>query len=289
MLSEFETRSVDVGDAEIYLKLGGAGPPVLLLHGFPQTHLAWHKIAPRLAEEYTVVAPDLRGYGESHGPPDPTAADYTHRVMAQDMARLMESLGFGSYRIVGHDRGARIGYRFALDNPDQVEKLALFDIVPTLETAERMGYISAKGRYHWLFLSQPHPVPETLLKNEPIFYVDHLIDRWAADSTALDPAAIEAYHRYFKKERVIRACCEDYRAGLTLDLDHDRHSRRENAKIECPVLVLWGGVRDRELIDILDVWDSWAVDSRGKALDCGHFLMEEAPEETLAELEPFLA
>lgn len=284
----FEERRVDVGDAEIFLELGGGGPPLLLLHGFPQTHVAWHEVAPRLADEYTVVVPDLRGYGESTGPADPGAADYTHRAMAQDMAAVMAALGFEEYRVVGHDRGARVGYRFALDFPERVRKLAVLDIIPTLETAERMDYRSARGRYHWLFLAQPHPIPETLLAHEPEFYVDHLVESWAADAVALDQDAVAEYRRYFAQARVIRACCEDYRAGLSLDLEHDRASRDAGERIECPLLALWGGARGGGG-DTLDVWERWSTDVRGGPLPCGHFLMEEAPDATLDELEPFLA
>lgn len=289
MFPEFEERHVDVGDAEIHLRIGGEGPPLLLLHGFPQTGVAWHEVAPRLAAEYTVVVPDLRGYGESTGPADPGAADYTHRAMAADMVAVMEALGHGECRIAGHDRGARVGYRFALDFPERVRKLAVLDIVPTLETAERMNYENAKGRYHWLFLAQPHPIPETLINNEPTFYVDHLIESWSADADDLDPEAVAAYHRSFRRERVVRACCEDYRAGLSLDLDHDRASRDADDRIECPLLVLWGGVRDRDSIDVMDVWEPWAADVQGGPLPCGHFVMEEAPDATLDELAPFLA
>lgn len=289
MFPNFEERRIDVGDAEIYLRMGGDGPPLLLLHGFPQTHVAWHEVAPRLAEVYTVVVPDLRGYGESTGPADPEAADYTHRAMAEDMVAVMETLGFDAYRVVGHDRGARIGYRFALDHPESVQKLALLDIVPTLETAERMDYRSARARYHWLFLAQPHPIPETLLAHEPAFYVDHLVESWSANADDLDREAVAAYRRSFARERVIRACCEDYRAGLSLDLDHDRASREAGERIECPLLVLWGGARGGDGVDLVDVWEEWSTDVRGGPLPCGHFLMEEAPEETLDELEPFLA
>lgn len=288
MFPGFERERIELADAEINLELGGSGPPVLLLHGFPQTHVAWHEIAPRLAEEYTVVAPDLRGYGDSLGPPDPDAADYTHRRMADDMVAVMDRLGFDTYDVVGHDRGARIGYRYALDHPDRVRRLALLDIVPTLETAERMDYESAHGRYHWLFLAQPHPIPETLIAGQSDFYIEHLIDSWSDDADALDPDAVAEYRRCFRNDRVVRACCEDYRAGLSLDLDHDRASRRAGEKIECPLLVLWGGVRDRDSIDILDVWEPWATDVRGRALPCGHFLMEEAPDATLRELRSFL-
>jgi len=288
MFPGFEQDRIELAEAELNLEVGGSGPPVLLLHGFPQTHVAWHEIAPHLAEEYTVVAPDLRGYGDSLGPTTPDTTDYTHRRMAEDMVALMDRLGFDTYDVIGHDRGARIGYRYALDHPDRVRSLAVLDIVPTLETAERMDYESALGRYHWLFLAQPHPIPETLINNDPDFYIEHLIDSWSDDADVIDSEAVAEYRRCFRNERVVRACCEDYRAGLSLDLDHDRASQRAGEQIDCPLLVLWGGVRDRDSIDVLDVWEPWATDVRGRSVPCGHFLMEEAPEATLRELRSFL-
>lgn len=288
MFEDFEETRIDVGEAEIYVRQGGDGPPLLLLHGYPQTHANWHKIAPELAEDYTVVTPDLRGYGDSTGPSDPETKQYANRVMAEDMVAVMESLGFDEYRVVGHDRGARVGYRFALDHPGRVEKLAVLDIIPTLETVERMDYEYAHAMYHWLFLAQPHPIPETLIANEPTFYVDHLIDNWAVYPGRLDPEAIAEYHRCFENERVIRASCEDYRAGLSVDLEHDRGSREAGDRIECPMLVLWGDASGTVGFDPLEVWREWATSVSGKGLSCGHFVMEEAPDATLAELESFL-
>lgn len=289
MFEDFEETRIDVGEAEIYLRRGGDGPPLLLLHGYPQTHATWHKVAPELAEDYTVVMPDLRGYGDSTGPSDPETRQYANRVMARDMVAVMESLGYDTYRIVGHDRGGRVGYRFALDHPDRVKKLAVLDIIPTLETVERMDHEYAYAMYHWLFLAQPHPIPETLLANEPTFYVDHLIDNWAVYPDRLDPEAIAEYHRCFENERVIRASCEDYRAGLSVDLEHDRASREAGDRIECPVLALWGDASGTVDFDPLDIWKEWATSVSGRGLSCGHFVMEEAPDATLAELEPFLA
>ncbi|MDQ2052239.1 alpha/beta hydrolase [Natronolimnohabitans sp. A-GB9] len=288
MFEDFEEKRLDVGEAEIYLRHGGDGPPLLLLHGFPQTHATWHKIAPDLAKDYTVVAPDLRGYGDSVGPPDPEATDYSNRRLAADVVTVMETLGFSRYRVAGHDRGARVGYRLALDHPTCVEKLAVLDIVPTLETVELMDYQYAHEMYHWLFLAQPHPLPETLLNNEPTFYVDQLIESWAADPNRLAPEAIAEYHRCFENERVVRASCEDYRAGLSVDLDHDRASRAAGDQIECPVLALWGSASGTVDFDPLEIWTQWATSIDGRGLSCGHFLMEEAPETTLAELESFL-
>lgn len=289
MLGDFERERVDCGEAELALERGGDGPPLLLLHGYPQTRAAWHEIAPKLAERFTVVAPDLRGYGDSRGPDDPETADYANRTMAEDLVVLMESLGFDAFGLAGHDRGARVGYRLALDHPGRVEQLAVLDIVPTLETAEMMDYAYAKQMYHWLFLAQPHPVPETLINHDPAFYVDHLIERWAASPDALDSAAVEAYHRAFADERVVRASCEDYRAGLSVDLDHDRASREAGDRIECPVLALWGDASGTVSFDPLDVWGRWAESVEGRGLSCGHFLMEEAPARTFEALDAFLA
>lgn len=288
MFEGFDEQRIDVGEAEIYLRTAGDGPPLLLLHGYPQTHVTWHKLAPQLAEEYTVVAPDLRGYGDSTGPEDPSTAQYANRVMAEDMLAVMESLGYDEWLLAGHDRGARVGYRFTLDHPDRIRKLAVLDIIPTLETAEAMDYAYAKAMYHWLFLAQPHPIPERLIGHEPTFYVDHLVENWAEYPESLAPEAVAEYHRCFEQPSVIRASCEDYRAGLSVDLEHDRASREAGDRIECPVLALWGGGSGTVSFDPLDVWQRWATDVTGQGLDCGHFVMEEAPERTLEELREFL-
>jgi haloacetate dehalogenase len=287
MFENFEQKRVELETAEINLEQAGDGPPLLLLHGYPQTHAMWHKVAPQLAERFTVVAPDLRGYGDSTGPTDPDTGDYSNRVMAEDMVSVMGMLGFDEYRIAGHDRGARVGYRFALDHPEKVEKLAVLDIVPTLETVERMDYEMAKGMYHWLFLAQPYPVPETLLNNVPAFYVDHLLENWSASAESFDPAAVSEYHRCFGEESVVRASCEDYRAGLSIDLDHDRASRDVGDRIECPLFVLWGDASGTISFDPVEIWEQWATSVSGQALSCGHFVSEEAPNETVRELESF--
>jgi len=288
MFPGFEEHRVDAGDAGIFLRRGGGGPPLVLLHGYPQTHVAWHEVAPRLAEEYTVVAPDLRGYGDSTGPEDPETADYANRAMADDIVALMADLGHEEFLLAGHDRGARVGYRLALDHSDRVRKLAALDIVPTLETAEMMDHAYAKAMYHWLFLAQPHPVPERLIGHEPEFYVDHLIGSWAEHPERLADEAVAAYHRAFRRDPVVRASCEDYRAGLSVDLEHDRATREAGERIGCPLLAVWGGGSGTVSFDPLAVWERWADDVRGRGLDCGHFLMEEAPEETAAALLDFL-
>lgn len=288
MFESFEQKRVELGEAEINLEQAGDGPPLLLLHGYPQTHVMWHKVAPQLADQFTVVVPDLRGYGDSTGPTEPNAGDYSNREMAEDLVSVMEILGFDEYRIAGHDRGARVGYRFALDHPERVTKLAVIDIVPTLETVEMMDYEMAKGMYHWLFLAQPHPVPETLINGAATFYVDHLLENWSASVESFDPAAVSEYHRCFCEESVVRASCEDYRAGLSVDLDHDRATRDAGDRIECPLFVLWGDVSGTISFDPIEIWERWATSVSGEALPCGHFVPEEAPEETVSKLEEFL-
>lgn len=289
MFTNFEQKRVDVGAAEINLEQAGDGPALLLLHGYPQTHIMWHEIAPSLAERFTVIAPDLRGYGDSTGPTDPKTGEYSNRAMAEDMVSVMEALGFEEYRIAGHDRGARVGYRFALDHPERVRKLALLDIVPTLETVEMMDYEMAKGMYHWLFLAQPHPVPETLINSQSAFYVDHLLENWSESTEAFDPEAVAEYHRCFGEESVVRASCEDYRAGLSVDLDHDRATREAGDRIECPLLTLWGDASGTISFDPIEIWERWATNVSGRALSCGHFVPEEMPDRTLEELESFFA
>jgi haloacetate dehalogenase len=289
MFTGFTERRVDVGPAELFVRQAGDGPPLLLVHGYPQTHVAWHEVAPALASSYTVVVPDLRGYGDSTGPTEPATAAYANRAMAADLVALMDALGFESFHLAGHDRGARVGYRLALDSPERLRSLAVLDIVPTLETAELLDYEYARAMYHWLFLAQPHPVPERLIGGAPTFFVDSLLESWAVEADAFDPAAVAEYHRCFEDPAVVRASCEDYRAGLSVDLTHDRASREAGERIGCPVLALWGDASGTVSFDPLAIWDRWTTDVTGGPLDCGHFLMEEAPARTLAELESFLA
>jgi haloacetate dehalogenase len=288
MFADFEQSRVDVSEATLNLRTGGEGPPLVLLHGYPQTHVAWHEVAPALASRFTVIVPDLRGYGDSTGPADPDATDYSNRRMAEDVVLLVDSLGFDEFRLVGHDRGARVGYRCALDHPERVTQLAVLDIIPTLETAERMDYAYARAMYHWLFLAQPHPIPERLIGGDPAFYVDHLVESWADSPDALDAAAVAEYHRCFEQPSVVRASCEDYRAGLSVDLDHDRASRDAGDRIDCPILALWGAGSGTVSFEPLEIWERWATDVEGRGLPCGHFVMEEAPEKTTSALDAFL-
>ncbi len=288
MFDGFDRRRVALDNAVLHVRTAGGGPPLLCLHGYPQTGAAWHAVAPALADEYRVVVPDLRGYGASEGPPDPTAADYAKRALARDAADLMSELGHETFAVAGHDRGARVGYRLALDHPGRVRRLAVFDITPTLAKAEAMDWQAAKSSFHWLFLAQPRPLPETLIRADPDLFLEFLLNSWAGDRSALASEAVTAYRDAFRRERVIRATCEDYRAGLSVDLDHDRASRAAGDRVDCPLLAVWGAAGRTANADPLDVWERWATDVQGGPADCGHFVMEEAPTETTDRLQAFL-
>jgi haloacetate dehalogenase len=282
----FELDRVDVGEAVLRVRHGGSGPPLLLLHGHPQTHVMWHLVAPRLAEELTVVAPDLRGYGESSKPA--TTADhepYSKRAMARDAVELMGALGFERFAVAGHDRGARVAYRLALDHPERVERLAVLDVIPTGETWRRADRRFMLSWWHWAFLAQPAPLPETLIAADPEAYY------FGDDRSRFHPEAVADYLAAARATETIHAMCEDYRAGATYDFELDEADRAEGRRIACPLLVLWGARNDLEELfgDPLAIWRDWADDVRGRALDCGHYLAEEAPEETYAELRAFFA
>ncbi len=291
MFEGFTDRRVSTGEAELFVRIGGVGPPLLLLHGYPQTHVAWHRIAPVLAQQFTLVVPDLRGYGQSRGPaPDAEHRRYSKRAMAQDMAALMTTLGYERFGLAGHDRGARVGYRLCLDQPERVERFAAIDIIPTLDMWDGMNADKALASYHWSFLAVPAPVPERLIGADPEFYVGHLLERWAGRRDALDPAAVAAYLGQFRDPAVIAASCADYRAGATVDRADDAEDRRRGNKIACPVLVLWGrGYLSSKTGSPLAVWRNWADDAREVALDCGHFVAEEKPAECAAALASFMA
>ncbi|HEY7601129.1 MAG TPA: alpha/beta hydrolase [Methylomirabilota bacterium] len=285
----FRQERLRTRETEIHAVVGGQGPPVLLLHGYPQTHACWHRLAPALASRFTVVCPDLRGYGDSGRPPsDPEHRAYAKRAMAQDQADVMGRLGFERFAVVGHDRGGRVAYRLALDRPERVTRLAVLDMVPTLETWARMDRSSALGTYHWLFLAQPADLPERLIGSDPDYFLRWTLRSWAARPDAFDARALAEYQRAFRDPDVVHATCEDYRAGATADLADDA-ADRDRRRIECPVLALWGARRasGRDW-DPVAIWRDWARDVRGQAIPCGHFLPEEAPAETLAALEPFL-
>ena len=285
----FERKRIDVSGASINLVHGGAGPAVLLLHGYPQTHCIWHRIAPRLAKHYTVVATDLRGYGDSSKPAGlPDHSNYSKRAMALDQVEVMQALGHDEFNLVGHDRGGRVAHRLALDHPRRVKKLAVLDISPTKAMFEQTGHALAKAYFHWFFLSQPAPFPETLIGADPAFFIKYQMGRRYGGLKVFAAEAMAEYLRCFSDPATIHASCEDYRAAETVDLEHDAADAAK--KIECPMLVLWGkhGVIE-QLFDCIADWRAAARDVRGQALASGHNLPEEQPEEVLRQLECFLA
>ena len=284
----FANRRIRTSGATINVRVGGSGVPLLLLHGYPQTHAMWHKVAPQLAREFTVVCPDLRGYGESSKPRGlPDHANYSKRAMALDMVEVMESLGFVAFNVVGHDRGGRVAHRLARDHGRRVRSLAVLDISPTLKMYESTSMQFAKAYYHWFFLIQPAPLPERMISSVGVNYILGRLGRGKSGLGHFDRRALAEYARAFKDPRTIHATCEDYRAAATIDLVHDRKDK--NRKITMPLLALWGrhGVI-AALFDCLADWREVAADVRGRALPCGHFIPEEKPRELVAELRRFL-
>ena len=279
----FESRRIRASGATINLKVGGDGPPLLLLHGYPQTHAMWHKVAPALARDYTVVCADLRGYGDSSKPRGvPGHANYSKRAMALDMVEVMEALGFVQFHLVGHDRGGRVAHRLARDHGKRVRTLTVLDISPTLKMYESTNMQFAKAYYHWFFLIQEAPLPEKMLKGVGPGYILMRLGRGKSGIKVFDERALAEYQRCFDPH----STCEDYRAAATIDLVHDRKSR---GKIAMPVLALWGrqGVI-AALFNCLADWREVAADVRGRALQCGHFIPEEKPKELVDELRMFL-
>jgi haloacetate dehalogenase len=283
----FEKRRIRTSGATINLVTGGEGPPVLLLHGYPETHAMWHKVAPRLARDYTVVCPDLRGYGDSSKPRGlPDHSNYSKRAMALDMAEAMESLGHLAFHVVGHDRGGRVGHRLARDHGRRVRSLTVLDISPTLKMYQSTNMAFARAYYHWFFLIQPAPLPEKMIFSMGVRYILGRIGRGRSGLKHFSKAAQREYVRCFRDPRTIHATCEDYRAAATIDLVHDKRDLRK--KLKMPVMAIWGKQAVVEaLFDCLADWREVAVDVRGRALACGHFIPEEKPKELLAELRRF--
>jgi haloacetate dehalogenase len=289
MLRNFSTAKIEVNGISLHCRHGGIGPPLLLLHGFPQTHLIWHKIADRLAEHYTLVMPDLRGYGDSSKPPGETDhANYSKRVMAQDMVELMAALGHRQFRLCAHDRGARVAHRLALDHPQAVSKLMLIDIAPTLTMYDATDQAFATLYYHWFMLIQPAPLPETLIGNSAQFFLEFTLGGWGSHGTDfIDTAAMAEYRRCFCNPAAIHAACEDYRASAGIDLEHDRSPE----KITCPIHLVWGehGVVGRLFQPLLDWQKKSTGPVSGSAFAAGHFIPEQSPELLLAEMLDFFS
>jgi haloacetate dehalogenase len=290
MFEGFAQEIVNVNGNPVRCVHGGSGPPVLLLHGNPQTLFMWHAVAARLARDFTVVAADLRGYGDSAKPATaPDHGPYSKRAMAAEQLGLMQTLGFGSFLLAGHDRGGRVAYRLALDHPTAVRKLAVLDIVPTLTAFRRADAAFGLGYYHWFFLAQPHDLPERLIGGDPEYFWRWHTTRGPKPPEFFAPEALADYLRCFRNPATVHGICEDYRAAASIDLVHDGEDFGRR-KIGCPMLALWGAKgKLADWYDVLAVWRDWAEDVRGRALGCGHYLAEELPEETAAALGEFFA
>lgn len=289
MFKGFETFKINTGEVEIFGRKKGEGEPVLLLHGYPQTHHMWHKIAPRLAEKYTVILTDLRGYGESSHPRGETNhSNYSKRKMAEDQVNLMKQLGYNTFNLIGHDRGARVSHRLLLDYPEIVNKCVLMDIAPTYDSYISTDKSLATAYYHWFFMLQPYDLPERLIGANPEYYLKYCLNAWSRNPDSFSEEALKEYIKYFTNHDIIHSTCEDYRAAGTIDLEHDEADRSK--KVECPLLVLWGGkgfVGNQ--YDVLALWRERGKNVDGKSIPCGHFIPEEAPEETYHEIINFLS
>lgn len=286
----FTLAHVPVPGGAIRLRHGGSGPPLLMLHGNPQTHAMWHLVAPELAKRFTVICPDLRGYGFSLKPPaTEDHAPYAKREMAKDMAAVMDHFGFEKFRLAGHDRGARLSHRIALDYPDRVTKLAILDIIPTLEHFERANMNFGLGYYHWFWFAQKHPFPEWLINKAP--------EEWWRQHTSRDPSLPELFHpdaladylAAVRQPAMVRGMCEDYRAAASIDLVHDRESRARGDKVRCPMLVLWGAKGSiAKWYDAPAIWREYCTgEITGGPVASGHYIAEEAPGELLTAFDGF--
>jgi haloacetate dehalogenase len=290
MLEGFKRSEIKTSGARIVTVTAGNGPPLLLMHGNPFNHLSWQKIAPRLATEFTVVATDLRGYGESEKPPGgPKSINYSFRAMAQDQVEVMAALGFERFYAAGHDRGARVLHRMCLDHPQKVARAAIIDIVPQHFLYNNISKAWATFSWHWFFNIQPYDLPEKMMGADPDWFIKKKLAKTDQGLSIFDPAALEDFMRCFRNPETIHAICEDYRAGASIDVEMDEADMQAGRKIDCPVLLLWGatgGVGRNQ--KSMEIWPRYASDIRaGKAMPSGHYVQEEAPEETYAELRGF--
>jgi haloacetate dehalogenase len=287
--TDFKASRIDANGVEIAVRTAGDGPPLLLLHGYPQTGYMWHKVAPRLAQNHHVVIADLRGYGDSEKPPtDADHAAYSKRAMAADMIAVMQAFGYAKFDVAGHDRGGRVAHRLARDYPDAIRRLAVLDIAPTLMMYDTTDREFATKYYHWFFLIQPAPLPEKMIGHDPKFYLEQKLRQWGKNREAITKTAFDDYLRCFSNPATIHASCEDYRAAAGIDLVHD--AADNGTKLTMPVLALWGtdGMVGNKY-DVVSSWQSVATDVRGHGVPGGHYLAEESPEETFAALSAFFA
>jgi haloacetate dehalogenase len=274
----YQSHWVDTSAGKLFARTGGKGPPLLLLHGYAQTHVMWHRVAPSLAGHFSLVIPDLPGYGWSSVPEaGPDHAPYDKRSMGKAMVELMEKLGHIRFRLAGHDRGGRVAYRLALDHPHRLDKLSTLDIIPTYDMWHGIDAKLAFRMWHWTFLAQPAPFPETIIGRDPVDFWNRIK---AKSIDAFDPRATAHYRAFFSDPLRIHATCEDYRAGRTTDFTNDEADRAAGKKIECPMLALWGatGLPSNAQDGPLATWQQWAKDVRGRAINCGHFMPEENPD-----------
>jgi haloacetate dehalogenase len=294
MFEQFTSAELNVGETTIFVRRGGHGPPVLLLHGFPETHVMWHRVAPALAQHFTVVCADLRGYGASGKPPSsPEHEPYSKRVIAQDMVRAMQLLGFERFSLAGHDRGARVAYRMALDHPDRVDRVAVLDVIPTSEALDRADARLALAFWPWSLLAQPAPLPERLISSAPDAVVNDALTHWGSDESCFTPEIVRQYIQALSDPQSVHAICEEYRAAVSIDASQDREDRAAGRTIACPTLVLWseGSGLDEWYADAggpLGIWSKWARNVTGRAIAGGHFFPESNPDEVIAELRRFL-
>jgi haloacetate dehalogenase len=293
LLDDFTRAEVGTGETTIFLRSHGSGPPILLLHGFPQTHLMWRGVAPLLAHDFTIVCADLRGYGKSGCPPGaPDHAPYAKRAMARDMVAVMERLGFSRFSVAGHDRGGRVGYRMALDHPDRVKRLAVLDILPTETVWDRTDARLALAFWPWSLLAQPEPLPERILVAVPDAVIDNALGEWGSPADVFPPEVRAAYVEALRDPAHAHAICEEYRAAATIDREHDRADRAGGRRIACPLLALWGAggpvdIWYAEESGPLALWQDWADDVQGRKIEGGHFFPEEAAEQTTEALARF--
>ena len=294
MFENFERSQIDGDGCRINVIHGGSGPALLLLHGYPQNHVEWHKVAPRLTNHFSVVCPDLRGYGDSEKPPSTNddLSTYCKKTSARDQIAVMRQLGHHQFHLVGHDRGVRVGLRLALDYPDSVLSFTNLDVMPSMEAFENMDASLAYSWFHWLLMRQPSPLPETIFSANPKLFLDFFLENWTSVPNSFTEPAYKEYLRCFSDPETVRAMCADYRS-VTLDMEHDDADR--GIKLSCPVLVLWGsdmskrpGWQTGKNLDMMSVWRARASNGRGQALECGHFIPEEKPDELVSELFDFI-